>query len=53
MAVSFATVEEAVELARIFYPGAADEIAARGIAEVPYELLGMNPPRDIAYKRMP
>ena len=53
MAVTFASVEEAVELARIFYPGAADRVAARGSPEVPYEILGMNPPRDIAYKPVP
>jgi SAM-dependent methyltransferase len=53
MAVTFASLEEAVELARIFYPKAADRIATLGSADVPYEILEMNPPRDIAYKRMP
>jgi SAM-dependent methyltransferase len=50
MFVEFASVDEAVELARIFYPDAVDEIAARGEARVPYEILGMNPPRDLAWK---
>lgn len=52
MAVTFDSVDEAVELARIFYPRASDEIERRGSAEVPYEILGMNPPRDLAWKRL-
>ncbi len=52
MDVDFGTVDNAVELARIFYPAAADQIRARGNAHVPYDLLGMNPPRDWAHKRV-
>jgi hypothetical protein len=38
-------------MARIFYPGAASEIERRASPIVPYDLLGMNPPNDIAWKR--
>ncbi len=50
MVVDFGTLDEALELARIFYPGAVDAIAGRGSARVPYAVLGMNPPCDIAWK---
>jgi SAM-dependent methyltransferase len=53
MAMEFASVEEAIELARIFYPDAVDEIRRRADRFVPYELLGVNPPRDLAYKTIP
>jgi SAM-dependent methyltransferase len=53
MAMEFVSVEEAIELARIFYPQAVDEIRRRGDRHVPYELLGVNPPRDLAYKTIP
>ena len=50
MAMEFASLEEAIELAQVFYPDAVGEIRRRGRALVPYELLGVNPPRDLAYK---
>ena len=50
MAMEFASFEEAVELAQIFYPEAVSEIRARGERRVPYEILGVNPPRDLAYR---
>ncbi len=50
MTVDFATLDEAVELARIFYPAVASEVQRRGERRVPYQLLGVNPPRDLAYK---
>lgn len=53
MAADFGSLDEAVELAKIFYPHATDEIVARNSARVPYELLGMNPPRDLAWKQVP
>ena len=53
MWVEFASHEEAVELAEIFYPHAAAEIRRRGGRRVPYEMLGMNPPRDLAFKTVP
>jgi SAM-dependent methyltransferase len=50
MAMEFASVNEAYELSRIFYPGVADQIRRRNDRRVPYEILGVNPPRDLAYK---
>ena len=52
MSVEFSSHKEAVELARIFYPSAADEICRRGWQRVPFEILGINPPRDVAYKTL-
>jgi SAM-dependent methyltransferase len=50
MAVEFGSPEEAVELARIFYPDSGDEVARRGERRVPYEVLRINPPRDLCWK---
>ena len=50
MAAEFASHQEAAELARIFYPGAAAEVRRLGRRRVPYEVLGINPPRDLAFK---
>jgi SAM-dependent methyltransferase len=50
MSVEFGSHEEAVELAEIFYPRAAGEIRRRGWRTVPFEALGINPPRDLAFK---
>lgn len=50
MAVEFGSYREAVELAGIFYPEAADEVRRRGRRTVPFEVLGINPPRDLAFK---
>jgi SAM-dependent methyltransferase len=50
MTVDFASHREAVELAEIFYPHAIQEIRRRGSPRVPYEVLGINPPRDVAFK---
>ena len=52
MFVEFASLEEAVELTEIFYPSAVAEVRRRGARRVPYELLGVNPPRDLAFKVM-
>ena len=52
MAVEFASHREAVELAEIFYPQAVAEVRGRGSRRVPYEVLGINPPRDLAFKVM-
>lgn len=51
MAVRFPSLHEALELSAIFYPDAVEEIRERGEACVPYEVLGINPPRDLAWKR--
>jgi SAM-dependent methyltransferase len=50
MSVEFGSHHEAVELAEIFYPKAADEVRRRGRQKVPFEVLGINPPRDLAFK---
>jgi ubiquinone/menaquinone biosynthesis C-methylase UbiE len=52
MSMEFASHREAIELAAIFYPHALAEIRRRGRRQVPYELLGVNPPRDVAFKVM-
>jgi SAM-dependent methyltransferase len=50
MSVEFGSCDEAVELAEIFYPKAAAEVRRRGRRNVPFEVLGINPPRDLACK---
>jgi SAM-dependent methyltransferase len=50
MSVVFSSYHEAVELAEIFYPKAVGEVRARGSRSVPFEVLGINPPRDVAFK---
>jgi SAM-dependent methyltransferase len=52
MTVEFESLEEAIELAEIFYPDARHEIRRRGDRRVPYDVLGKNPPRDLAFKVM-
>jgi hypothetical protein len=50
MSVDFASHREAVELAEIFYPDAIGEVRRRRSSRVPYGVLGINPPRDLAFK---
>jgi SAM-dependent methyltransferase len=50
MFVEFASHEEAAELIEIFYPSAIGEVRRRGRRRVPYDVLGTNPPRDLAFK---
>jgi hypothetical protein len=50
MAVEFGSFAEAIELAQIFYPHAVEEIKRRRHQRVPYDVLDINPPRDLAYK---
>lgn len=52
MFVEFASPEDAAELAEIFYPAAAAEIRRRGEQRVSFDTLGINPPRDVAFKVM-
>lgn len=52
MRMEFASLDEAVELSEIFYPHAVEEVRRRGEPRVPYEVLGVNPPRDLAYKEI-
>jgi hypothetical protein len=53
MSVEFASHAQAVDLAQIFYPDAVDEIRRRGLRRVPFEVLRINPPRDLAFKMLP
>ncbi len=50
MSLEFGSYPEAVELTEIFYPDASDEVRRRGSPTVPFEVLGVNPPRDLAFK---
>lgn len=53
MIVEYESPEEAVVLARIFYPHAAATIARLGSRFVDYATLGLNAPRDLCWKRCP
>jgi SAM-dependent methyltransferase len=53
MFVEFASLREAVQLAEIFYPHAVAEVRRRASRRVPYPVLGINPPRDLAFKVIP
>jgi SAM-dependent methyltransferase len=53
MSVAFGSCHEAAELTGIFYPRAAGEVRRRGLRTVPFEMLGINPPRDLAFKVVP
>ncbi len=50
MFVEFTSYEEAAELTEIFYPGAVEEVRRRGSRRIPYEVFGINPPCDLAFK---
>jgi SAM-dependent methyltransferase len=52
MFVEFASHEEAAELTEIFYPDVAAEVRRRRWRRVPYEMLGINPPCDLAFKEV-
>jgi SAM-dependent methyltransferase len=52
MSVEFDSYPEAVELAEIFFPRAAEQVRRRGSRKVPFGVLGINPPRDLAFKRL-
>ncbi len=53
MSVEFGSYANAVELAEIFYPKGAGVVRRLGLATVPFEVLGINPPRDLAFKVLP
>jgi SAM-dependent methyltransferase len=53
MWMEFATLDDAVELLEIFHPDSVPAVRRRGEPRVPYDLLGVNPPRDLAYREMP
>ena len=48
--LEFASHEEAVELIEIFYPAVAGEVRRERTRRVSYDVLGINPPRDLAFK---
>jgi SAM-dependent methyltransferase len=50
MWMEFRDTAEAIEMMEIFYPHAADEVRARGEPRVEYDVLGVNPPRDLAFR---
>jgi SAM-dependent methyltransferase len=52
LVAEFPSLEEALEIAAIFYPNAVKGIAERGSRLVPYELLGINGPRSLAWRRV-
>jgi SAM-dependent methyltransferase len=50
LCMEFESVDEAIEMTEIFYPRAAAAVRARGEARVGYDVLGVNPPNDLAFK---
>jgi SAM-dependent methyltransferase len=48
--VEFDSHEDAAELIEIFYPCALEEVRHRRSRRVSYDVLGINPPRDLAFK---
>jgi SAM-dependent methyltransferase len=53
MWMEFQDADEAIEIAEIFYPHSADEVRRRGDARVAYDVIGVNPPNDLAFKVQP
>jgi SAM-dependent methyltransferase len=50
--VDFGSLDEAVAVARVFYPDALDAIRSAGRAAVPYSVLGRQTPQDLCWKRI-
>jgi SAM-dependent methyltransferase len=50
MCMEFRDTAEAIEMMEIFYPQAVGEVRARGEAQVEYNVIGVDPPRDLAFK---
>ena len=50
MWMEFRDAAEAIEMTEVFYPQAIAEVRARGEARVEYDVIGVNPPRDLAFK---
>ncbi len=53
MVVEYRSADEAVALARVFYPGAVEAVARAGSRFVDFVTLGMNAPRDLCWKCCP
>ena len=51
--VVFESIDEAVAVARVFYPDAVSAIRAAGVPVVPYDVLGRPGPQDLSWKRAP
>ena len=51
MLVEYGSVDEAVAMARIFYPGAVAAVTALGSRFVDFATLGITPPRDLCWRR--
>ncbi len=51
MVVEYSSPEEAVALARVFYPQAVEAVQAAGSRFVDFTTLGLRPPRDLCWKR--
>jgi ubiquinone/menaquinone biosynthesis C-methylase UbiE len=49
MGVDYGSREEALEICSVFYPWAVDAVGSDG--RLSYEVLGIEPPRDIVYRR--
>lgn len=52
MSLEFASAEEATQMAAIFYPRAAGDVRRRHHRQVPFDMLGTNPPRDLAFRML-
>ena len=52
MFLDFACREDAIELIEVFYPAAAAEVRRSRRRRVSFATLGVNPPRDVAFKVM-
>lgn len=50
MWMEFRDAAEAIEMTEIFYPHAIADVRARRAARVGYDVIGVNPPRDLAFK---
>ena len=50
--VDFGSLDEAVAMARIFYPDAVETIRSAGRAAVPYRVLGRPRPQDLCWRRI-
>lgn len=50
MWMEFQDAAEAIEMTEIFYPHAIADVRALGEARVGYDVIGVNPPRDLAFK---
>jgi SAM-dependent methyltransferase len=53
MFLQFASHEDAVDVIEIFYPDAADGVRRGRVGRVPFASVGVNPPRDVAFRVMP